>query len=132
MPVVNESFWTIVLDGIQVGGQNIPISATQAAVDSGTTIIAMTNADARAINAVSHHGCLIHEAILLKISSPVHSSCCHCADQVAVHVPECHEKAYSSSWGDVAHVQLALFMQGQARAPCLLDAMQRHKKHFCS
>ncbi|KAK9836843.1 hypothetical protein WJX74_009345 [Apatococcus lobatus] len=52
VPVVNESFWAIGMDSIQVNGQNVPISATTAAVDTGSTIIAMTDADARAINAV--------------------------------------------------------------------------------
>lgn len=54
VPVVRQDFWAIGLDSIQVNGKKVPVSATRAAIDTGTTVIAMTDNDARALNAVSH------------------------------------------------------------------------------
>ena len=49
---MEQAFWAAALDNVQVNGQGVQLAAKQAALDSGTSVIAMTTADAAAVNAV--------------------------------------------------------------------------------
>ena len=48
-------YWALTLDGVKVGGKSVPISATGALLDSGTTLIIMSDTDAAATNDVNIH-----------------------------------------------------------------------------
>ena len=54
--MVSRTLWAAGLDSLQVGERGVGIAAKQAALDTGTSVIALTQADARAVNAVSPVG----------------------------------------------------------------------------
>ncbi|CAL5227424.1 g10385 [Coccomyxa viridis] len=49
-PVVEKSYWTVTLDGAKVAGRAVDLAATTAIMDSGTTAILVSSADAAAIH----------------------------------------------------------------------------------
>lgn len=56
-------YWTVALDGAQVGGRAVALGAQEAILDSGTTAILVSSADAAAIHEVSlliHVACYSH------------------------------------------------------------------------
>ena len=48
-------YWTVALDGAKVAGQSVALAATTAIMDSGTTAILVSSADAAAIHQVRGH-----------------------------------------------------------------------------
>ena len=58
-------YWTVALDGAKVGDQAVALGAQEAILDSGTTAILVSSADAAAIHEVSslvHVACCSHAA----------------------------------------------------------------------
>ncbi len=51
--VISDKYWTVALDGLVVGEDGISgINATGAIMDTGTSLITATDADALAVNSV--------------------------------------------------------------------------------
>ncbi len=51
--VISDKYWTVALDGLVVGEDGISgINATGAIMDTGTSLITATDADAFAVNSV--------------------------------------------------------------------------------
>jgi len=50
VPVTQQQYWNVGLDGALVGGQQVSIATNLAAIDTGTTLIVMPTADAKAVN----------------------------------------------------------------------------------
>jgi len=50
VPVTQQQYWNVDLEGAFVKGQQVTISTNSAAIDTGTTLIVMPTADAKAIN----------------------------------------------------------------------------------
>jgi cathepsin D len=48
-PVTQKTFWTLAADGITVNGKDSGIKGRSAAIDTGTTLIVMPQADAKAV-----------------------------------------------------------------------------------
>ena len=63
--LILRRYWTVALDGAQVGGRAVALGAQEAILDSGTTAILVSSADAAAIHEVSsltHVACHSHAA----------------------------------------------------------------------
>jgi hypothetical protein len=52
-PVTEKAYWTVALNGVNIGSRSVSIGATGAIMDSGTTATLVSDADAHAIHAVS-------------------------------------------------------------------------------
>jgi len=50
VPVTQQQYWNVGLDGAFVGDKQATISTNSAAIDTGTTLIVMPTADAKAVN----------------------------------------------------------------------------------
>ena len=51
-PVVDKAYWAVPLLGVRAGGVEAKVATRKAIIDSGTTAIIMTKADAAALHAV--------------------------------------------------------------------------------
>ncbi|KAK9703954.1 aspartic proteinase precursor [Basidiobolus ranarum] len=50
IPVVQKNYWTVALQGVSVGNSQITLSSRYAAIDTGTSLITIPDAEAYAIN----------------------------------------------------------------------------------
>lgn len=68
-PVTEKAYWTVALNGVNIGSRGVSIGATGAIMDSGTTATLVSDADAHAIHSVSATRVLTQCTSMLNVTS---------------------------------------------------------------